>query len=255
MRRSVRDAWLAFWRPFWGFVKLVAALSFIISTWNISYYMISHSNFEKLAALDSQDSAALLFDAASLSLFVISIVIGLIGFPYIVSEVRRSAEDAVKANVQPLKDEMQGRIFSAIGYLKGEMSVNHEQFKALDREGLAEAIRGCEQGYGLLKKIKGPAEFAVLNNLVYYYCVSNDRSKSEFLVSSARRLLEAGSENNAINLQLTACRAILQFGKDQAERLKARDILIDIKIARESSEKEKQEAQRHLHAFRHLLDG
>jgi hypothetical protein len=243
------------------YFEYLSVLSINALIWSITFYFARASGLPDLRGV-SGSLMDLLFGSASLALFMISIFIGVvavIGLPYIVSEVRKSAQDEVKEIVQPVRDEMRGRVFSAIGYLRGESSIDHERFEVTNKNGLAEAITLCEQSYELLQKVEGPAEFTVLNNLLYYYCVYSHneidryRSRSNFLLDSARRLLQAAIQNKSLNLQLTACRAILQFGRDREEKLRARDLLIDIKMSKESSEELKKEAQRHLHHSRQFV--
>lgn len=229
-------------------LKVAFAISAIIVMWSGSYY------FVKMAApLESKvDISTLLFGASSLALFILSITIAIvaaIGFPYIMSELRKAAEEEARKVTKPLSGELKGRVLASQGYLIGEASVEPDLIEPKDRERLDEAIRLCQQGYNLLKDVGGPAESMVLNNLVFYSCVYGDRSRRDFLLTSARRLMEEGQRHDSVNLQLTACRAILQFGRDAEEKEKAYEALLDISIKKGVADKERKEAKRYMASF------
>lgn len=229
-------------------LRVVLAISAIVVMWSGSYY------FVKLAVpLKSQvDMSTLLFGASSLALFILSITIAIvaaIGFPYIMSELRKAAEEEARKVTKPLSGELKGRVLASQGYLIGEASVEPDLIQPKDRERLDEAIRLCQQGYLLLKDVGGPAEFMVLNNLVFYACVSNDKSRRDFLLTSARRLIEEGQKHDSVHLQLTAYRAILQFGRDDEEKRRAYDALLAISIKKGVSDKERKEAKRYMASF------
>ncbi len=148
-----------------------------------------------------------------------------------------------------LEIEMRGRMLSVLGYVVAEAAIDHESLDVRDRDKLAEAIMFVQQGYELLRKVGGAAEMMALNNLVYYLSLMGDSARRGFILEGARRLIAAGQESNAANLVLTACRAMLQFGVDLAERQAAREILASLANSRDSSQREREEAKLYLATF------
>lgn len=147
-----------------------------------------------------------------------------------------------------LEVEMRGRMLSVLGYVMAEAAVDHESLDVRDRDKLADAIVFVQRGYELLRKVGGAAEMMALNNLVYYLSLMGDSVRRGFILEGARRLMAAGQENNAANLVLTACRAMLQFGVDLAERQAAREILASLANS-SNSQREREEAKLCLATF------
>jgi hypothetical protein len=128
-----------------------------------------------------------------------------------------------------LEKEFTGRLSSNVGYLLGEMSTTPDSLEPIDRDRLVDAIDHCRRGYVALKEVGGPPEFMALNNLVYYSTALGDAANAASLLDQARILIKAGEQHysrsgepqNATNLILTGCRAILQLSADDEEKRQA----------------------------------
>lgn len=225
---------------------LALSISLIVLIWSLSFYLVRHSDASGIKTLS--DLATLLFGTTSVALFIFSIVIAvlaLIGWQSIISAVRETARETALQASKPWENEFKGRVYSAMGYMIGEMSIKEGALEAKDLDRMQDAVSLCQKGYEFMKDAGEPAKFMGLNNLVFYLCLAEDVSRREFLLKSAHELMEAGQEHNAINLQLTAYRVMLQFGDDR-ERTWARSRLIEITTSRNVSEKERKEAKLHL---------
>jgi hypothetical protein len=225
---------------------LFIGISLIVLIWSTSIYLVRQSDVSGIER--NQDLGNLLFGASSIALFIFSILIAilaLVGWQSIMSAVRDVAKETATSMNKPLENELRGRVFSGLGYMLGEMSLRPGSLEPIDKEKLEDAIQLCQQGYDSLKKtgINGPQEILGLNNLVYYGSLSEDRSRSEFWLDSARRLMKLGQEHDVVNLQLTACRAILQYSAKIYERRHACTLLEQLAGKAQSSVREKREAQ------------
>lgn len=234
--------------------KLIPVALLVIGVgliWFLSFTLVGRSDLDSHS---SSNLSALLFGAASVALFVFSILFAVLAI------FSWHAIQAVNSKLDLMATEMRGRLHSILGYVVGEMSLESDFLTIKDEDRMAEAVRLCQQGYDLLKKVGGPAEYMGLNNLVYYSCVSKaphkdqqqhqNQHKADFLVSKARLLKEAGQEHNAPSLQLTACRAILLFG-DEKEKMRARETLEALSAAPDILEKERKEARAYLTHLSH----
>jgi hypothetical protein len=175
-----------------------------------------------------------------------------------VRAVEKAAGDRVerleKSRIEPmiearlrLEDEMKGRALSILGFTIGESSLDPETLRprdARDRDNLAEAIRLCEEGYRFLEGLGEKSRFMGLNNLVFYSCAYGykEKNKRKALVEQARLLRDTGRQHKAPNLQLTACRAILEYGTDPVEKEEATQILEDLLEKGQLSPREQREA-------------
>jgi hypothetical protein len=157
-------------------------------------------------------------------------------------------EKDVRTSIELLQNESRGRVFSGLGYMLGEMSTGPDPMRPQNIEKLEDALELCKNGYDLLKRVGGPAEFHGLNNLVFYSAVHGNVPDSDLLLPEARRLKEAGETHNAPNLVLTACRAILQYSSDPEEIMEARAALTYI-AEKPGPEKQKKEAKLYLAFF------
>lgn len=230
--------------------KWLLAAGFLALVWASSFYLVRHSDLGGINR--ASDLATLLFGAAAISIFLFTILLAsfaVIGWRSLLASAGEAAGRAASDMNQKLGIELRGRMLSYVGYMMGTFSVGEDLFEQRNRDALAEAVRFCQEGYNLLSKIGGPAEFMSLNNLVFYSCVEGDRSRSDFLLKSARRLLDAGQEHNAANLQLTGCRAILQYGQSTEERRKAYEIVAEIATKKNVSERERKEAELYISSF------
>jgi hypothetical protein len=229
--------------------KLFLVSGAVVLIWSAALYFVRQSDISSYGARSPADLAALLFGASALALFLFSLIISLIavfGWQAIILAARDAALDAVKTMNDPLLVELRGRQLAFQGLMLGEFSIDPEDLTPRDRGKLAEAIGYCQQAYDQLKGLGGPIEYMALNNLVYYSSIAGERSRSNFLLSSARRLMEVGQEHNQLNLLLTACRVILQYGTDRDEGRRAYEVLTEVARSRAASEKEKREAQLYL---------
>ncbi|MFL6262642.1 MAG: hypothetical protein ACJ76Y_23330 [Thermoanaerobaculia bacterium] len=199
------------------------------------------------------DLATVLFGAASLALFIISIFLALLaffGWKSLQEHIYASAEKAANSRIEPLEKELRGRLFYTLGFAIGELSIEHTPEKVKSRERLAEAILNCQRGYSLLEGTGTPAEYAALNNLVYYSCLAGDTTRGGFILEKARLLLEAGVKHNSQDLMLTYVRAVIEFGDRLSEIIEARNIAQGILNNPRSIEQQRVEAKQYLASTR-----
>lgn len=163
-------------------------------------------------------------------------------------------ESDLRTKIENLQDESRGRVFSGLGYMLGEMSIGQDPLRPQNKEKLENAVELCREGYELLKKVGGPAEFNGLNNLVYYSSAYGKDIDRDFFLEKARSLKEAGKMHNASNLLLTACRAILQYDTKPEEVQEARAILTYL-VEAPGPDKQKKEAKLYLASFPETAEG
>jgi hypothetical protein len=145
---------------------------------------------------------------------------------------------------------LEGRTLSLLGYVMGEASIESDNpVEVRDKSKLLKAIDLGQQGYEILKKIGGPSEYMALNNLVFYSCVLNDVARSDFLLEQARLLLKMGQDHNSINLMLTGCYALLQFGDSREEKTHAIGILRALQGSSNATAREQKEASLYISHF------
>jgi hypothetical protein len=196
------------------------------------------------------DLTTLLFGAASVALFLFSIIVGalaVIGWQAVERHIDHKIEEGIGEKTKKLEDEMKGRVYSALGHMLGEMSIERLTLKVKDEEQLEEAIETCRAGQKFLDEAGEPAEFMGLNNLIFYSCLRgiSDHGK---LLKDARRMKDSAGKHSgagAANALITSCRAIIQFSSDREEVLGARQDLEDI-LKTSLPEKLKREARIHL---------
>lgn len=203
--------------------------------------------------LSFADRATILFGAASVALFVFSILIGalaFIGWQAVKDRIRESVEAATKQRLSHLENEMRGRVYSGLGYMIGEMCVDPVSLEAKDKGRLARALPLLQEGYDLLQEVGGAAEYMGLNNLVFYSCVYGDETQREYWLKSARRLRDSGEEHNSPDLLLTYCKAILRFGLDNVGDVqRARALAASLAQAPSVSPQQREEARIYLISF------
>ena len=150
--------------------------------------------------------------------------------------------------IKPLQNELRGRVFSILGFVIGETSIDPETLEPKSIDRLRHAITNCQKAYEMLQKAgeAEPAEYQALNNLIFYSCLIHERSKGSLILEKARLLRDAGQAHENRNLLLTYTRAVLEFGSSQTERAEAIAILQDILQHPRSSEGERREAKQYL---------
>jgi len=226
----------------WSLFRLGIALGLVVFLWTFSFFLVRNSKLEKFQDFD--DLATLLFGASSIALVLVSLAVGaaaLIGWQVIEKNMATTAKKTTGLEI-----ELRGRYTTSIGYFIGENARNPDSLEPKDREQMGEAFRMAQQGYDLLKKIEGPGMYIALNNLVFYGCVYDDKSRKDFILKSARHLLEVAQEHGSANLMLTACRALLQYGESSAEKKNAYRILKMLAVKEGLSAAEKKEAKLYL---------
>ncbi len=234
----------------WLFLRAIPTVSLVVLTWVVSIFLASRISLKDLGVSgqpELADLAAVLFGAASIALFALSILIALLaifGWQAIQANLRESVERATSAKAELLESELRGRVFSVLGYTVGEICHSPDQIKATDPRRLRTAVQLCEQGHALLQKVGGPGEAMALNNLVFYASLLGDDARQDFLLRNARRLREEAQKHHAVNLQLTYCRVVLQLkGSRPDEKKEARELLTAILESPGTSADEKREAK------------
>ncbi|HWN42397.1 MAG TPA: hypothetical protein VNW71_09250 [Thermoanaerobaculia bacterium] len=237
---------------------LLKIIGFILLTWIAAFAIVETSD---IADLGTTDLISIMFGAASLALFVFSIFIALLAIvgwqavkDIIEERVEAATQERVKllkaettTRVETLENELRGRAFSAMGYLLAEMSLSQkEPFEVVDRDRLSEALVLCEKGYNFLRRVGPGPEFMSLNNFVHYSLIYDDVERTGFLLEQARRLKVGAQEHNVGHVLMTACGAILRYGKEPNEISEAREILEGITQNTNYSDKKRREAKFYL---------
>lgn len=231
---------------------ILLASSFVFLCWAGGWFFINNSPETPLPSLAAGDQADLLFGAASLALFIFSIVIAILavfGWQTIEGKIEERVERQLNSRLDRLEREMRGRVWSALGFMIGELSTKTGSLIPVDRDRLAQAIELCQAGYKELYGLGGAAEFMGLNNLVHYLCVEGDGSRRDFVLESARILKKRGQERERHWLQLTYCRAVLTFSEDASERTAAKALLEALVKSGKLKEYEKKEAKSYIKKF------
>lgn len=250
-------------------------LGLVALTWSGAYWIfvkasgnaLRVSDSGQLRVGDSGELVTVLFGASSIALFILSFLLAglaLIGWQSfkdfrerISKKVKgrtRELEEKLERRTRLLEDEMKGRIHTILGFAFGEMGLEAGTFSPADTDKLEEAVKQCRVGISYLEKVKGPAEYLGLNNLLFYSCVlfggKANKDNEEYMLAGARRLKEAGEKYNVTMLKLTACRVFLEYGATPSERAQARESLKAL-LAMTSgvSEREKREALYYLNNY------
>lgn len=234
----------------WSFVSrvvlFVAALSVIFLAWIEAIRLVRGSD---VLSLPRADLATILFGAASLALFVLSIGIGVLAI-FGWKSLQDAIRGQVKEDVNKLESEMRGRTLSTIGYLAGEMSLKftESEVEIVDKERFAECIENCYKGYEFLSRVGGPGKYMALNNLLYYGIIAVEvpGARGGWLLQEALDLLKESEERNHINLSLTACGAILRFSGDEKQRRVVAEKLEGYRSNNKLTPKQRGEATRYL---------
>lgn len=103
--------------------RFVFVLSFIVLTWVFSLYLVKRGVAPQS---NPADQASTLFGAAQVSLFILSIHIGIVtvlGWQFIEGMIRRAVEEVTNKRLEALENEARGRSLAVLGYVIGENSV------------------------------------------------------------------------------------------------------------------------------------
>ncbi len=233
--------------PRWLKILLVAGVVALV--WSGAVYVIMAAL--RLKVPQNQlpsigDLATLLFGAASLALFVFSILIGgvaIIGYQTLREGARMDIEAAMRDRIDMLERELRGRVLSVIGFMIGTLHSTPDSLKQDEhRDFLSEAVWYCQRGYDMLKdlKAKGQGRYMAMNNLVYYSCMLGDDLRREELLAQSRELKTIGQHHGHPPALLTYCRAVLQYGseKEVADALNVARGVLRMQL----TERQKQEA-------------
>jgi hypothetical protein len=237
---------LEFWAKKIGkILNVVLVFSVIACVWIVSIY-VARKGFANLPPLRGVwDLTAILFGAAQVSLFIFSILLGVLtffGWQAVERKISDAVEKATKEQLATVDNEARGRSFAIMGYIIGENSVNEDFTAPTSEERLREAISYCNQAYNFLKGSGLSAEFLALNNLLGYSCALGDTERRGYLLECARRLRKAAEEHGSQNLLLTYCRTILKFSLEPDEIKEACFMVEDIKSSSKLNKKQKREA-------------
>lgn len=191
------------------------------------------------------DLGAILFSAAQVSLFVISILIGFLtifGWGAVEKKIREVVEEVTKQRLANVEKEARGRSFAIQGYIIGESSIGKDFQDPIDIERLREAISYCEQAYNFLKGTGLSVEFLALNNYLTYSNILRHKARRGYLLECARKLRTAAEEHGSSNLLLTYCRTVLVFSLEPKEISEACALLRDVSSDPDLTPKQKREA-------------
>jgi hypothetical protein len=239
--------------PRWLLLLLV--VSSVLALWAVAVYAVVaalalHTPTKSLPTLG--DMATLLFGASSLALILFSLLIAvaaIVGWQTLKNEVRKEIEASTHQRIKTLEKELRGRVLTTIGFMIGALHSNPDQLEQDEhKDYLSEAVWYCQQGYDVLKDVRGRGKYMALNNLVYYSCLYGKELKGSSLLKEARILKEIGHKYNAPALLLTYCRVILQRGLDKKEFREAKLISTDLLNA-ELTERQKKEATFYVASF------
>lgn len=241
------------------------AWTFILLVWFTSYCI---SNRAYTLQKDFGDLSTVLFGSASIALFILSLFVGFLaifGWQTLQNSVKSQVETVTKREIETVKrdteerikyleNELEGRVYSILGFVIGEISFDSGTFEANDKDRLSDAIENSRRARNLLKGTGRPSEYLALNNLVFYSSLVGDKSMRGHVMADARLLKDAGQEHHNRNLLLTYCRAVIEFGTDRAEIEDAQTISQAIAENPRSSEREKREARAYMLAISGILN-
>jgi len=236
------------YRVFIWHVLLIILVFVIIIYISLKSFHLAATSYAALPDIkDTWNLSAILFSSAQVSLFVISILIGLltiVGWQAVERKIQENVEKATTERLAILEKEVRGRSFAILGYTIAEKSAPRDFSKPTDEveARLREAVQYCEQAYNFLKGTDLPAEYMALNNLLTYSCDLHDSQRRGYILECAHRLREAAEEHNSQNLLLTYCRTILEFSLEPKEKGEACLIVNAIRERGGLGEKQKREA-------------
>lgn len=246
----------------------------VVIIWLVSIFAVNGSGVLVRGIVEPNnwgELATILFGAASIALFLFSIIIGLlavVGWKTLQDDIgkkvtekvaKESAEkfasikgdfEAIKERTKSLEQELKGRTIVTQAYVLGQLSIPRGELYASDpqsRQRLMEAVKLTKQAYDLLHKIEERGEYMALNNLVSFSCFLELEEVA--VLKYARRLLVMGMKKDSVDLQLTACRAILQYKAGSRKEARARGILRSLISDPNATQMHKDEAEFYLKSF------
>jgi membrane protein implicated in regulation of membrane protease activity len=230
----------------WRGVTIALVFSVLLLIWLASFYLAT-TGFAALPKITTiWDLTAILFGAAQVSLFVISILIGfltIVGWQAVERKISEAVEKVTKKRLANVENEARGRSFAIMGYVIGENSITPDYAGFTNEERLREAIRYCDQAYNFLKGTDLPAEFLALNNFLGYSCALGETARRGYILECARKLRKAAEEHASWNLQLTYARTVFKFSLEPQEIAEACSIVRDVLSNSQLNEKQKREAE------------
>jgi hypothetical protein len=229
-------------------IRLAFLVAFVVLLWFDCYSLserFSAATRAPSATGRPPETSSVLFNAASLSLFSISVfiaVLAIFGWGAIEETIRAAVKSETAERLKALEDELRGRALALGGFVMGEISVSDDYLSVTSAERLKNAVNGCTQGYELLKSVEGAGQYMALNNLLTYSCILGEKARRGFLLEGARKLRKVGEEHDVPNLLLTSCRTILTFSLDPQEKDDACRMIPDLQADPRLNPKEKREA-------------
>lgn len=249
LRTSGRAPWLSYAK---GLLGLAFVLGLVFASWAAGWYFIANAPGLPVSGKEIGDQADVLFGAASLALFIFSVVIAILalfGWKAIQELIEESVKKQIQNRLSDLEREMRGRVQTGLGFMIGELSTKPTSMRPTDPDRLSHAVELCQAGYKQLKGLGDRLELLGLNNLVYYLAVEARLDRKDFVLREANSLLAKGQELGTPRLLLTYCRAILVFSQDSQDSARAKEILLGLVDRANLQEYEKKEAKLYLGEF------
>lgn len=220
-------------------------LSSIVLVWVICYQVTLGM---ELPTDDIDTLIALLFGAASVAFFVISLLIGILaifGWQSIKETIADKVRLETSAKLDELRTELRGRNYTTLGFLMAELSLDRDTLKPVSPDRLEYAIDYCREAYETLEKVPGLARMAALNNFAYYLTVRGKRSDGGLVMRLVQELRLEGERQSKTHWILTFCGAVLCYSDDQQQKTEVKKILEDL-LKENLPEKQKKEAEIYL---------
>jgi len=224
---------------------------FIVLTLIGCFYLTKASLAASPEGWQHIDFSTVLSGMGTLALFIFSMflaVAAFVGWSTVKDQIREQVEKVTNQRLEQAEREARGRSFAIQGYVLGETSVAPDLQNPSNEERLGEAISYSQTAYDFLKGTGLPVEFLALNNLLYYSCVLNEKTKARrgYLLGEAKRMRTAAEAHDAQNLLLTYARTILTFSLEPQEIADTcslvADIVSDARTSLRLNEKQKREA-------------
>jgi hypothetical protein len=220
-------------------------LSVIVCIWVVCYSLTLDV---KLPTDDVETLYGLLFAAASMAFFVISLLIGILaifGWQSIKEVIFDRIELGIQNRLEDLSTEYRGQNLTALGFMMAELSLDPDSLKPLSEDRLEYAILYCRRAYEVLEKTLGPSRLLAMNNLAYYLTVRGRGSDIGLVLHLAKELRREGDRLGKSHFLLTYCGAILRYSNDSGEREEVRKLLENL-LQENLPAKQKKEAQAYL---------
>jgi succinate dehydrogenase hydrophobic anchor subunit len=201
------------------------------------------------------DLPALLFGAAALSLFILSILIALaavLGW----NGLQVRMDEKIKKEGDLIRHEIQGTLKASTGIFFGVASFEYagDEIKILRQDFLDMAIAQCDSSLELLVK-DSAIRWKVMNNLAFLLAIDNKLANGRRAQELAQELrAKLPRDPNTVN---TCAKVVATFHRffpsPRVAILEAREILEELLGSRKISESEKENARRHLVALDRAL--